>query len=93
VKVQHMPPVPNMIWRTQMNKPTRGGAASTVFDYAEVKDAPPTSRYGAYTEESVWRNVEYFRRGTIPTAERAGVKICFHPDDPRSLLFKASPGY
>ena len=82
IKVQHMPPVPNMIWRTYVEKPTRGGATSSAFDYDDVRDAPPTSRYGTYTEEDVWRNVEYFLKGTLPTAEKAGVKVCFHPDDP-----------
>ena len=82
VKVQHMPPVPNMIWRTHVDKPTRGDATSSAFDYDDVRDAPPTSRYGTYTEEDVWKNVEYFLKGTLPTATKAGVKVCFHPDDP-----------
>jgi len=82
VKVQHMPPVPNMIWRTYVDKPTRGGATSSAFDYDDVRDAPPTNRYGTYSEDDVWRNVEYFLKGTLPTAEKAGVKVCFHPDDP-----------
>jgi mannonate dehydratase len=82
IKVQHMPPVPNMIWRTYVDKPTRGGATSTAFDYEDVKDAPPTSKYGEYKEEDVWNNIAYFLKGTLPTAERAGVVITFHPDDP-----------
>lgn len=82
VKIQHMPPVPNMIWRTYVDKPTRGGATSSAFDYDDVKDAPPSTKYGVYLEEEVWKNVEYFLKGTIPTAEESGVKICFHPDDP-----------
>ncbi len=70
------------IWRTDRNKPTRGGASSTAFDYDDVKNAPPTSKYGTYTEEDVWENIAYFLKGTLPTAEKAGVVIVFHPDDP-----------
>lgn len=82
IKVQHMPPVPNVIWRTYCDKPTRGGATSTAFDYDDVKNAPPTSKYGTYTEEGAWENIAYFLKGTLPTAEKAGVVITFHPDDP-----------
>ena len=82
IKVQHMPPVPNMIWRTYRDKPTRGGATSSAFDYDDVKNAPPTSKYGPYIEEDVWKNIAYFLKGTLPTAEEAGVVITFHPDDP-----------
>jgi mannonate dehydratase len=82
VKVQHMPPVPLMIPRTYRDKPTRGGATSTAFDYDDIKNAPPTSKYGTYTEEEVWENIAYFLKGTLPTAEKAGVVITFPPDHP-----------
>ena len=82
IKVQHMPPIRLMIPRTYPDKPTRGGATSTAFDYDDIKNAPPTSEYGTYTEEEVWENIEYFLKGTLPAAEKAGVVITFHPDDP-----------
>ncbi len=82
IKPQHMPPVPNMIWRTESDKPTRGGATSTAFDYDLVKNLPPTVKYGRYTEKQIWKNLGYFLKGVVPTAEQAGVVITFHPDDP-----------
>jgi mannonate dehydratase len=82
IKPQHMPPVRNMIWRTRLDAPTRGGATSTAFDYKLVKDIPPTSKYGSYKEKDIWKNLEYFLKGVVPTAEEAGVIITFHPDDP-----------
>jgi mannonate dehydratase len=82
IKPQHMPPVPNSIWRTESDKPTRGGATSTAFDYDLVKDYPPTVKYGTYKEEQLWQNLAYFLKGAVPTAEEAGVVITFHPDDP-----------
>ncbi|MEM2925956.1 MAG: mannonate dehydratase [Candidatus Bathyarchaeia archaeon] len=82
IKPQHMPPVPNAIWRTETDKPTRGGATSTAFDYELVKDVAPTSKFGTYREEDVWKNMAYFLENVVPTAEDAGVVITFHPDDP-----------
>ncbi len=82
VKVQHMPPIHQMIPRTYIDKPTRGGATSTAFDYEDIRNAPPTDKYGTYTEEQIWENIAYFLKGTLPTAEKAGVVITFHPDDP-----------
>jgi mannonate dehydratase len=81
IKVMHFPPGKGYL-RTYYNKPTRGGAVSSAFDYNDVEKWPPTSEYGAYTEEDVWDNIAYFLRGTLPTAEKAGVVITFHPDDP-----------
>ena len=77
-------PVPNMSswWRTSWDKPTRGGATSTAFNYDDIKNAPPTSQHATYTEEEVWENIAYFLKGVLPTAEKAGVVITFHPDDP-----------
>ena len=66
---------------TSTSKPTRGGAHSREFDYNLVKNAPPT-KYGVISEEETWKNLEYFLRGVLPTAERAGVRISLHPDDP-----------
>jgi mannonate dehydratase len=82
IKPQHMPPVPNSIWRTESDKPTRGGATSTAFDYDLVKGYPPTVKFGTYKEEQLWENLAYFLKGAVPAAEEAGVVITFHPDDP-----------
>ena len=82
INVDCVPLFPPIVWRTYRDKPTRGGATSTAFDYDDVKNAPPTSKYGTYTEEEVWENIAYFLKGTLPTAEKAGVVITFHPDDP-----------
>lgn len=82
VKLTHGPNIPNRVWRTDRDKPTRGGATSTAFDPDLVKDVPPTAKYGAYTEEQIWENLAHFLRGVLPTAEKAGVRIAMHPDDP-----------
>ncbi len=67
--------------RTNMATPSRGGSLVTSFDYAAVKDEPPTE-LGAITEEELWTNLEYFMRKIIPVAEANNVKLAMHPDDP-----------
>lgn len=66
--------------RNRPAEPGRGGAQVTGFDIADV---PSTlTQAGAVTEEQMWSNYEYFLRAVLPTAERAGVKMGMHPDDP-----------
>ena len=33
-------------------------------------------------EDELWANLDYFLRRVLPVAERAGVKLSMHPDDP-----------
>jgi mannonate dehydratase len=35
-----------------------------------------------YTAEDIWANYTYFMKAVLPVAERAGVKLALHPDDP-----------
>jgi mannonate dehydratase len=67
--------------RTSVVTPGRGGALVTAFDYAQMKDAPPPPA-GTVTEEQLWSSLEYFLGRVIPVAEKAGVKLAMHPDDP-----------
>lgn len=67
--------------RTSTMIPTRGGALVTGFDHAIMKDAPLTE-YGVVTEQQLWENLQYFLEKVVPVAERAGVKLAMHPDDP-----------
>ncbi len=67
--------------RTSTTIPTRGGAFVTGFDNALMQDAPLTE-YGIVTEDQLWENLEYFLKRVVPVAEKAGVKLAMHPDDP-----------
>ncbi|HVW91457.1 MAG TPA: mannonate dehydratase [Devosia sp.] len=66
--------------RTNMATPSRGGSVVTSFDIKDVPENitgnPPIS------EDELWANLEYFLKKVLPVAERAGVKISMHPDDP-----------
>lgn len=67
--------------RTNTSVPSRGGSVVTGFDYAQMADAPPTPG-GPIGEEQLWATLEYFLRRVLPVAEKAGVKLSMHPDDP-----------
>jgi mannonate dehydratase len=67
--------------RTSTTLPGRGGALVTGFDIDLLRDQPLTE-YGVVTEEQLWENLEYFLKAVVPIAERAGVQLAMHPDDP-----------
>jgi mannonate dehydratase len=67
--------------RTSMAEPGRGGALVTGYDQAVLEDAPLTE-WGVVTEEQLWERMEYFLKRVVPVAEKAGVKLAVHPDDP-----------
>lgn len=69
-------------YRTNMASPGRGGALVTAFDYEDIKNAPVT-QYGEITKEALWTNLEYFLKAVVPEAEKAGIKLAMHPDDPQ----------
>ncbi len=75
--------MPVISWfRTKMDNPGRGGALVTSFDYADIKDAPVT-KYGEVSKEALWKNLEYFLKAVVPEAEKIGMNLSLHPDDPQ----------
>ncbi len=75
--------MPVISWaRTQMDRPGRGGALVTAFDYEAMKGKPLTD-YGEVSKESLWKNLEYFLKAVVPEAEKIEMKLSLHPDDPQ----------
>jgi mannonate dehydratase len=75
--------MPVISWaRTNIAKTSRGGALVSAFDIADIKDEPMITEYGELTHQKMWENMEYFLKAVIPEAEKAGVKLALHPDDP-----------
>ena len=68
-------------YRTQTSVSSRGGALVTAFSAEEAEALGPTPS-GTVTHERIWDNFTYFIRAVAPTAEKAGVKLGLHPDDP-----------
>ena len=63
--------------RTSSEFTERGGAKVTEFNIADFQ---PT---GAKTSaDELWYNYEYFIKAVIPEAEKYGIKLALHPDDP-----------
>jgi mannonate dehydratase len=74
--------MPVISWaRTDFEKVGRGGALVTAFSYEKVKDLPLTE-YGEFSEDTMWKNMEYFLKAVVPEAEKNGIKLALHPDDP-----------
>jgi len=68
----------------------RAGAGWTGFDYARMKDLPPLPEEGAHTLDEMWANITYFLKAVVPEAERAGVRLALHPNDPPAPLSRGS---
>ncbi|MFC4597736.1 mannonate dehydratase [Cohnella hongkongensis] len=43
--------------------------------------------YRGVGEEELWRNLRHFLEAIIPAAERAGIRMAMHPDDPPWSVF------
>lgn len=43
--------------------------------------------YRNVTEEHLWSNLQYFLEEIVPVAERSGIKMSIHPDDPPWSVF------
>lgn len=63
--------------RTSSNFAERGGARVTEFNMSDFK---PTG--AKITADELWSNYEYFIKAVIPYAEKYGIKLALHPDDP-----------
>lgn len=75
--------MPVISWaRTNKERPGRGGALMLEFDYEVMKPAPLT-KYGEVSKESLWKNLEYFVKAVMPEAEKIGMRLSMHPDDPQ----------
>lgn len=68
-------------FRTSTTTRTRGGALVSSYDHSLMKDAPLTEA-GLVSEDQLWSNLQYYLQKIVPVAERAGVKLALHPDDP-----------
>jgi mannonate dehydratase len=70
------------VMRTSGAVPTRGGATVSAFEHARLPDRDQLTEYGAVSEKQQWENLRYFLERVVPVAEKAGVMMAMHPDDP-----------
>ena len=64
-------------WARSGVREVRGGAKATYFSLAETPKLPLK-----LTKDQVWANYEYFIKSVMPTAEKCGIRMGLHPDDP-----------
>ena len=60
----------------------RGGAMYSTFDYEHFRQNRPTPCDPPVSEDAMWANMTAFLQAVIPVAEKAGVRMALHPDDP-----------
>jgi mannonate dehydratase len=56
----------------------------------KIKDLPPLESEGTHNLQEMWENVTYFLKAVIPAAEKAGVKMALHPNDPPAPISRGS---
>ena len=86
------------VWGWTRGPFARAGAVSVGFDLSRIDPASPlpdgvlwNMRYRAaipgagpvsVSSQQIWERLEAFLREVVPVAERAGVRLAAHPDDP-----------
>lgn len=66
----------------------RGGAHLRDFDAARIADLPSIDGLGEHSAEQMWDRLEFFLRAIVPVAERAGLRLALHPNDPPIPVYR-----
>jgi mannonate dehydratase len=69
-------------YRTSTAQLGRGGALVTGFQLSKMPALAEPTWAGSVPAEQLWDSLSYFLRLVVPVAERAGVRLALHPDDP-----------
>jgi mannonate dehydratase len=60
----------------------RGGSLLSGHDYERSKNLPGLPDVGPHTAADLWKRYERFLKAVVPVAEKAGVRLAVHPNDP-----------
>jgi mannonate dehydratase len=87
--------MPDEDWqRTRCDVAERGGAKVTEFNIHDiatnVTDATPAD-HAPTSAEQLWSNLKYFLEQVLPIAEKAGIRLALHPDDPPLAVLRGQP--
>ncbi|MGB7761858.1 MAG: mannonate dehydratase, partial [Bryobacteraceae bacterium] len=72
--------------------PGRQYAGSVRDEEASIRfrDLPPLPNEGVHTLHEMWDTIAYFLKKVIPEAEKAGVRLALHPNDPPAPISRGS---
>ncbi len=56
----------------------------------KFKDLPPMPNEGKRTLKEMWANITWFLKLAVPAAEKAGVRLALHPNDPPAPISRGS---
>lgn len=56
----------------------------------KFKDLPPLANEGAHNLQEMWANATWFLKIAVPAAEKAGVRLALHPNDPPAPVSRGS---
>ncbi|MGV8845763.1 mannonate dehydratase [Tessaracoccus sp.] len=77
--------------RTDIAVVDRGGALVTGYNQSIAQAGASLLQPGECSPEQMWDALEYFLRAVVPEAEKAGVRLAMHPDDPPQLYDRGVP--
>ena len=56
----------------------------------KFRDLPPLANEGKHDLKEMWANISWFLKIAVPAAEKAGVRLCLHPNDPPAPISRGS---
>lgn len=77
--------------RTDTSVSTRGGALVTAYRRADEAQLPEIDGTAAANEADMWEALAYFLKAIVPVAEKSGVRLALHPDDPPISTVRGVP--
>ncbi|HZO57634.1 MAG TPA: mannonate dehydratase, partial [Bryobacteraceae bacterium] len=60
----------------------RGGSIMAAHDYDRSRNLPMLEDVGEHNATDLWKRYERFLKAVVPVAEKAGVRLAVHPNDP-----------
>lgn len=58
---------------------------------ARIRADAAQAELAGVTVDEIWRRLEYFLKAVVPVAEREGVRLALHPNDPPVASFRGVP--
>lgn len=77
--------------RTSVDTKGRGDCLVTGFRASEASGLPDLVDAGEITSSQMWSAFSYFLDAVLPVAEKAGVRLALHPDDPPVPVVRGVP--